>query len=69
MIYQAHSKPFKTLHENYMDKVNESIMMCLCYGLFIFTDWIDLKEMQYELAWKYIQIVALMIVLNTLNVL
>ena len=45
MIFTGLAKPFKTMRENFMDKLNEWLMLFISYGLFVFTDWVDDVEL------------------------
>ena len=65
MIYYAQVQPQKTPHANFVELVNEAILICVCYTLFILTDWVPEKEMQYELGWNFIYAVMAMILFNS----
>ena len=64
IIYNKLVRPFESPLLNKLEIFNELCIMVAAYHLFIFTQYVDDQEMQYNVGWSMIGVTVLNIVVN-----
>jgi hypothetical protein len=64
IIYVGHVKPFEIPLLNTMEVVNEVTILIATYHLFLFTDYVEDPNTQYNIGWSMIGVTALNILIN-----
>jgi hypothetical protein len=66
IIYVALVKPFELPLLNHMEIFNEYCILLAACHLFLFTDFVDSPEMQYDIGYSIIGVTILNIIVNML---
>ena len=53
VIYLYHVKPLESPFAIKMEVFNECTLVCLSYGLMLFTDFVPDPEVRYTIGWYY----------------
>lgn len=56
---------FKNNHDEFVNNINEFILLCICYSMFLFSEWVPEKEQQYDLGYSFIFGVTGMLLFNS----
>jgi len=64
-IYIGLNRPYKMRKLNWIENVNECLLMFITLVLIIFTDFVDDRDIQYDLGgWVYVLLMTSCIVFN-----
>ena len=59
-------RPFDTKLKNYLERVNEGIVLVMSYVGFLFSDYVESPVMRYRFGFFYISLIAFGMVVNVL---
>ena len=62
--YNSNNKPMNSKLLNFMENLNEMLILSNGYFLFVFTQWICDPKVRYSLGWIYIFMNTLVIFIN-----
>lgn len=64
LMYIGIIKPLERRFQNRLELFNEWLNMMATYNFFVFTDFVDSKETQYNVGWTNIAFVTVLILVN-----
>ena len=68
IVYLGYFKPFYTKNQNLLEIGNEICILLVSYHLFLFTDFINDPQFEYNIGWSIIALTTLNIIINSLIV-
>ena len=64
MSYTTYVLPFSVMKSNYMETMNEIIVLLASYHLFVFTEWVYDLDQRYRMGWSLVTLVIGLLVVN-----